>query len=516
MLGLDTAADAGGRSGGGRGGAAGEQLPPQLQRLLAQAAAGLGAAARASGGAAGGVGPPAAVLSVEEELDVWAERAAAAAAEAGPEAATTSLPGARGVSAALERLRAPMRALDAGADGGAAADWEAAKEAAALAGDALCAAWPVRSGSGGGGNVNAWALPQPRAAQLLALLGGAFAAHCEARLTAVDLWAAPPRAAKGELIGALQLLEAWRAMVEGLMGDWALDPATAAAAAAAHHAAGAGDGSDDDGGGGGGRGRGGAAPAVAFRRWEGAPWQDTRAADLIERFDQIYGILEAAGELLALLAPSDEAATPAVRAALAPFAALRPHALVVGAPAAEAAWRGAVAESSARFASVEARGVARLREVLGISILPRLAAAAAAAAASAHGEEGAAAVAVPAALAELRGWAALLARPEVARALEPERRALVKHVSATRFSHAVFCPLPLAVGALVVMSSPLIHCPPPCLSYLCTHTHTHLHLDRRLPGDTPVRARRPPRRRRPHRRRRARPRGRRRRRRRRR
>ena len=409
MLGLDTAADAGGRSGGGRGGAAGEQLPPQLQRLLAQAAAGLGAAARASGGAAGGVGPPAAVLSVEEELDVWAERAAAAAAEAGPEAATTSLPGARGVSAALERLRAPMRALDAGAGGGAAADWEAAKEAAALAGDALRAAWPVRSGSGGGGNVNAWALPQPRAAQLLALLGGAFAAHCEARLTAVDLWAVPPRAAKGELIGALQLLEAWRVTVEGLMGDWALDPATAAAAAAAHHAAGAGDGSDDDGGGG--RGRGGAAPAAAFRRWEGAPWQDTPAADLIERFDQIYGILEVAGELLALLAPSDEAATPAVRAVLAPLAALRPHALAVGAPAA---------------------------------------------------------------LAELRGWAALLARPAVARALEPERRALVKHVSATRFSDGVFCPLPLAVGALVVMSSLLSSTVHHLVFPVPAHTHTYI------------------------------------------
>lgn len=54
-----------------------------------------------------------------------------------------------------------------------------------------------------------------------------------------------------------------------------------------------------------------------------------------------------------------------MRGAFAPLAALRPHALATGSPAAAAAWAGAVAEFDGRLAAVEARVISRLRELLG-------------------------------------------------------------------------------------------------------------------------------------------------------
>jgi hypothetical protein len=79
---------------------------------------------------------------------------------------------------------------------------------------------------------------------------------------------------------------------------------------------------------------------------------------------QIYDLREMAEELVALLS-ADDSAAPAVRGAFAPLQQLRPHALAVGSEPAAAAWRGAVAEFDERMASVEARVVARLKEMLG-------------------------------------------------------------------------------------------------------------------------------------------------------
>lgn len=148
---------------------------------------------------------------------------------------------------------------------------------------------------------------------------------------------------------------------------------------------------------------------------------------------QIYELRDVAEELLALL-PEDESAAPAVAAALAPLAGVRPHALAVGSPQAAAAWAGAVADFDARLAAVEARVIARLRELLGTSLLPALAAAADTArdarAGEARGSGGDGGGGALGALAELRAWGGLLTRPAVARALLPERRALIKHVRA--------------------------------------------------------------------------------------
>lgn len=102
----------------------------------------------------------------------------------------------------------------------------------------------------------------------------------------------------------------------------------------------------------------------AGRRWQGPPWSDARAAALRERADHIYELREVAEDLTALL-PDDDSAPAAVNAALAPLQQVRPHALAAGSDAVAAAWRGAVAEFDARMASVEARVVSRLREMLG-------------------------------------------------------------------------------------------------------------------------------------------------------
>jgi hypothetical protein len=166
-----------------------------------------------------------------------------------------------------------------------------------------------------------------------------------------------------------------------------------------------------------------------------------------ENEPQIYELREVAEELLALL-PSDDSAEPAVVAAFAPLQQLRPHALAAScSEVAEAAWRGAVSEFDARMAAVESRVVARLRELLGTSLLPSLAAATAAVPAQSRRGQGksgstlsasgapmgaAAGAQAHQVLSELRSFGALLARPNIGGALLPERRTLAKHVSRGR------------------------------------------------------------------------------------
>jgi len=152
-------------------------------------------------------------------------------------------------------------------------------------------------------------------------------------------------------------------------------------------------------------------------------------------------------ELLAVFSTDDDSAaasSAAVQSAFVPLRRLRPHALAVGSAAAGAAWRGAVAEFDGRLAAVEGRVVAKLKELLGTSLLPTLASATSGASAARppHGRQPAAPDQQQAAagkrarssaqvlqvLSELRAIGALLTRSAVADALVQERRALGKHV----------------------------------------------------------------------------------------
>jgi len=216
-----------------------QQLPPHLQDLLMQVVAGLGAAARSSGSAHEAGEAAAGALTVQDELDHFAELAAGSPSQASAAA--------QQVSAHLERLRQPLQDLEAGAvEGG----WEGAREVCSKAADALRGAWGVRGDPHPGGK-GSWAAAQVRVQNVLVLLGSSVTRYCQAKLRAFDMWGDAFGVVKPQLIGAGQLLETWGREVGGLMADWR-------------------SGSDGSG-----------------RRWEGAAWVDARAAQLGERIEQV-------------------------------------------------------------------------------------------------------------------------------------------------------------------------------------------------------------------------------------
>jgi hypothetical protein len=251
----------------------------------------------------------------------------------------------------------------------------------------------------------AWVLPQARVERFLALLGAAVARCCVAALVAADVWRAPFAAAKTQLVGACELLEAWQKEVEGLMQSWAAAAGGSAEGLSVHVAA----------------------PESVERSWQGRAWADAAAVALHARLAHAFEIQEVAETLRSLsFDGGDRATSAAVAAALAPFAALKPHAFVTG-PGAAAAWRGAVGEFDRRTAALEVLATGQLRERLNSVLLPALAAADGNVAHNGVPEGSCEASLPPAAqaLSELRALCPLLVRPSVAAALQPERAALV-------------------------------------------------------------------------------------------
>ena len=214
--------------------------------------------------------------------------------------------------------------------------------------------------------------PVKRMRNLFRLVGDAIVRAVQAKVDAAGLWALPPAAAEKEVDRAGEVLAGWRATTKRLSREW---------------------------------------------NWRENP-EEPRLRALQARVGQIRALRRTQAAMEELLSPEEVAGMQVGREALAGFAELRP--LHVS-PHADALWARAVSDFDRRMEPAEGAVLERLRESFGQRLLPALQAAL-------NNVPGAAAQPFQL-LRQFLKHRELLARPGIARRLEPQREQLLKLLS---------------------------------------------------------------------------------------